>query len=826
MTDYERQIELEISMAGLGAERFQSAFNKNMEAGRGTSTAAGNTLVKNAVRPLSDAITHFVEGIYAGKVGRRATAAILIHELDINAVSLVVTRVILNKLLSKKKVAFTMLALQVANAVEDEARFTSFERDAGPLFKTIERKAEGEGADIGHKRRVLTYAMGKYDIPWDRWGRTDKLQLGWKMIELFCDVTGLAEVVQGAQSADKHSSADQYLVQLTEKCAKWVEASALKGTELAQFFMPTVIPPKPWEGLSGGGYWSNAIRPLSLVKRARKEHRELLKTADLSVVYKGLNAIQNTAWQINPQVLAVMREYISLGSTYAGLVPLEDIPLPNKPHDIDTNEQAAKEWRWAARDIHNDNYQRKLARKGQCDLMELVKRFEHEPRIYFPHNVDFRGRAYPIPNLLHPQGTDVVKGLLRFADGVPLGDDGARWLMIHGANCYGVDKVSFDDRVKWVRDHTQLILWSAEDPIANRWWTEADSPWCFLAFCFEFRDGMIANGKGEEFVSRIPVALDGSCNGLQHFSAMLRDTIGGKAVNLTNSPTPQDIYQRVADVATAKLRLIASTVAMDDPLQKKDAPTPHDKKRWAEGWVYFGLNRKLTKRPVMVLPYGGTPRSCYQYVGEAVAERIKGGQDHNFGDELKKATGYLSSTVWDSIGDVVVAARQAMEWLQHVSRQMSKANRPLIWKTPSGFIAYQDIRDMRCRRVKTKLHGKVIYPKLYDETDNINGAKQATSVSPNFVHSYDAAAMFLTLAMLVDAGVTSFAMIHDSYGTHAGRATWLANALRQAFVTMYQGDALSDFLSMMDTDDLEIKPRPPMGDLDITEVLNAAYFFA
>src|SRR3546814_16441857 len=49
-----------------------------------------------------------------------------------------------------------------------------------------------------------------------------------------------------------------------------------------------------------------------------------------------------------------------------------------------------------------------------------------------------------------------------------------------------------------------------------------------------------------DLVSRIPVALDGSCSGLQHFSAMLRDEEGGAAVNLLPAERPQDVYKRVA----------------------------------------------------------------------------------------------------------------------------------------------------------------------------------------------------------------------------------------------------------------------------------------
>ena len=56
------------------------------------------------------------------------------------------------------------------------------------------------------------------------------------------------------------------------------------------------------------------------------------------------------------------------------------------------------------------------------------------------------------------------------------------------------------------------------------------------------------------FGPRYLFALDGTCNGLQHYSAMLRDPVGGAAVNLRPSDTPADIYQTVADWVTDALQ--------------------------------------------------------------------------------------------------------------------------------------------------------------------------------------------------------------------------------------------------------------------------------
>ena len=59
---------------------------------------------------------------------------------------------------------------------------------------------------------------------------------------------------------------------------------------------------------------------------------------------------------------------------------------------------------------------------------------------YFPHSLDFRGRAYPIPPHLNHVGSDLCRGLLLFAEGKPLGERGLFWLKVHLANLMGQDK--------------------------------------------------------------------------------------------------------------------------------------------------------------------------------------------------------------------------------------------------------------------------------------------------------------------------------------------------------------------------------------------------
>lgn len=112
----------------------------------------------------------------------------------------------------------------------------------------------------------------------------------------------------------------------------------------------------------------------------------------------------------------------------------------------------------------------------------------------------------------------------------------------------------------------------------------------------------------------------------------------------------------------------------------------------------------------------------------------------------------------------------------------------------------------------------------------IDKRKQGSGISPNWVHSMDAAHMQLTVSRCHDEGIRSFSLIHDSYGTHAGNAWAMAQFLREEFVKMYgDHDVLAEFgreITAMLPEGTQLPPLPEKGSLDLSQVLESAFFFA
>lgn len=806
-----RELALEEEMVNLGAKRFWDNIQRFKEGKQESQTVYGAALTREGIIPMRDAIKAMLDAD-ATKKGKKHVATKYLQMVDPEVTAFIAIRVVLDSITVHNVVQSTAIA--IGTALEDEVRFQVFARENKALFNKVSDDLDKRGYATSRKRVVLIHSMrkaaakGQDNLEWKHWDRTDKFHLGYKCIDLLVQSTGMIEVITTHPSKN-HSMT---YVEATAKTMQWISGKTAQCELLSPAYLPTIIPPKPWTNPFDGGYHSKAIKPLRLVKTRHKNYlEELYHRADsMPLVYEAINAVQATPWRVNAAVLKVMQQVWECGFEAGDLPSQQDIPLPPKPADIATNKEARVTWKREAAKIYTKNIKLRSRRMQQVKLLWLAEKFQSEAAIYFPHQLDFRGRLYAVPSYLNPQGSDMGKALLEFGEGKPVGEMGLRWLMIHAANCFGADKCSLDNRVKWTRDHLEGIVATALDPMAERWWTEADKPWQFLAVCFEIHAAII----NPDYVSHLPVSVDGTCNGLQNFSAMLRDEIGGAATNLLPSALPQDIYARVAEVTRGK---VAAEAQAGDSL--------------AQGWLSFGFDRKATKRPVMVLPYGGTLYSARQYLMEYVEDRCAKDEVAPWGEQHFIASSYLAKHVWTSIGEVVVAARAAMDWLQAAASLAAAEELPVNWTTPVGFPVLQAYPNMKMRRVETMLGQSTVKHLLQEEMDTLDRGRQSSGIAPNFVHSMDAACLMLSVHRCREAGIHSFGMVHDSYGTHAADMEQMSVCLREAFVEMYQQDVLGSFRGSIAAGLSEkalgkLPPVPAKGKLDLEMVKQSVYFFA
>ncbi len=802
------QVKLEADMMGMGERRYNENLKKNREKGREGNTSYGSHLIRAAIPKMVEAFTAVVD---SNKPGPRARASKYLEQVDLDIAAFITAKHILNGVAFKKPV--TPVAYSLGCAIEDEVRFTIFRNKHPGFWKWMLK--DTETANTTHKSRVFRVASKESESEevWSKWDRNDLIHLGLKCIDIFIETTDLVELT--TLEFTKHRKT--LYLSATPATIDWIRRKNEYMVSLDPVYLPTVIPPKEWTGAYGGGYYTPAIRPLKLIKTRNRTYLDEInnRPEEMKQVLDSINNIQNVGWKVNTKVLEVMEEAWELDLDLGKLPLRSGIEFPVCPLGKDEKYKEASEakqvqfkaWKRQMTQLHKLNVKLKSKILMASKIMNTANKFKDQDAFYFPHQFDFRGRIYAVPMYLQPQGNDLAKGLLTFAEGKAItNNEQADWLGVQGANTWGYDKASLADRAMWAYLHTNQVKAVVQDPITNQWWADADKPWQFLAWCFEWA-AYIEQGFG--FKSSLPIALDGSCNGLQHFSAMLRDSTGGAAVNLTPTDEPQDIYQEVANKTIELLKA-----------DKGESP-------YSERWLQWGVGRKDTKRSVMIVPYSGTLHSSNTYIVERVQERLEAGEEDIWGEDKMKAAMYLGKLVWQAIDETVVAARGAMKWLKETAKILSKEELPVNWTTPDGFHVLQAYACRKSGQIKTVLGEKIYRLRVDTEIEALDKGKQASGISPNFVHSLDATALRMTVNACANQGVTNLSLIHDSYGTCAADTLVLAATLRDEFVMIYQEDVLEKFKQEVEVVlDEPLPATPPKGDLDIEVVRDSQFFFA
>lgn len=852
----EEQIELEKKMTQCSIDNYRNELEKNKQKGNFGCTSIATKLISRILENYTQAIKKYVEDYSKGKAVRSTMAAEVITRLnDIDSVAYLTSKIILNAIFSRD--SSQKMYKAIGQGIEDEYKMRAFKNENSHYYKSIQEDLNKRGAKANRKKNITTGVFNKrLDFHLDQWTVTEKFQTGLVLTRIFVESTGLCEF------EERYEKRKHYKILIpTQELVDWIENTNEKLEVMQPFFLPMVCPPKEWTDILEGGYISPYLKKNKLVKNNNKDYLKKLSTASMPKVYEAINHIQATSWQINQNVLNVVKELWEIGKAVAELPDREDealIPYPYPEKDTKTDSytqeeiEVIKKWKRETYEIHKRNVQKRSVRILTSQILRIAEQFKNYEKIYFPYQMDFRGRLYPIPVLLQPQGSDLSKGLLRFAEGKPVDENSIKWLQIHGANVYGYDKESYEKRIEWVKTRVDEIKSYAENPLLNRGWTEADKPFQFLAFCFEYRDYL---DNPTEFRTHIPIQLDGTCNGLQHYSALLKDPVGGAAVNLVNTEKPSDIYAKVAERLEEKLKEIKNDSKNNgrnsgdnngDTHSSSECITSNrdtssnsgiNPKILAAQWLDLGINRKLTKRPVMVLPYGGTLLSCREYIGEYLTDNYSPNfiwEHFKIGDNPTdcnyKVSVWLSKYLWESIQETLQAATVGMAYLRKLSRVLTNQKQYLEWLTPAGLLVRQAYPTRKQKEIKTELYGSIIKIRVNVDNDSLlDSQRQVNGICPNFIHSLDAACLMLYILKCKKAGINSIMSVHDCYGTHASDTEESAKFLREAFVEIYRQPILEQFtediLMLADTENTDIPELPESGDLDIEGVLTSDYFF-
>ena len=812
------QLAWEERMIQHGVERFRAQQDKAIVGDRAHETRAGSTMLRNYVLQISDHIQLYLAGKHPD--GRRRNKyAKLLATLNTDKAAMFCLKAIIGTLYNPK--SLQTIAVHVGRCVEDDIRFTKFEAEYKVYYDELIRSFErGNTKSYDHKRNVLSVKSRDKGMEWEAWDRDTLFGVGSLVVSLLMEVCDLVEV----KHIHRKGGRQEAFIAPTDACVQWVMSNNALNEVSSPDLMPCIIPPADWTSPTDGGFYSAPLRTRSPLVKNKWRTRPEVAEAEMPGVLAAINGMQRTGWRVNARVLAVLRDVwhnnLQIGMPRSDPYEIPPSPLAAEVKVADLVEgdprlAAFEDWKNTARELHTMERERRAHNLAVARTVRIAGDMSAFDAFWYVYQCDFRGRVYSTTSGLSPQGTDHSKGLLEFGTAKPMGERGWFWFRVHGANKFGNDKLDYDERVQWVDDNREHWLSVARDPLSARdVWKDADKPFQFLAWCFEYADAV---SDPMNYCSRLPIALDGSCNGLQHFSAMLRDPIGGAAVNLVPSSKPADIYQEVGDVCTRKLKGLR---ALNN---EEHAGAANWLAMFQHVWGEERMNRKLPKKPVMTLPYGSTSQACTETIFRWTQDTAP--------DFFDKSTAfrhalYLSPRLWASIGEVVVAARQAMDWLQNCASILAKEGHPIRYNTPLGFPVRQAVHKYTTRQIESQINGR-LQLRIATDTDELDPRKQRQGSSPNFVHSIDATHLTMCVLAGLQLGIDSFAMIHDDFGVHACDTEVWHGVIRQEFVKLHGNhDLLKSFKDQHEEQFGIVLPELPCrGTLDLDAVLASPYFF-
>jgi DNA-directed RNA polymerase len=665
-----------------------------------------------------------------------------------------------------------------------------------------------------------TVSFEKCDIPLPA-----RTKLGAMCVELFLQSSSLTVTVDDPKTGKKLSRSMAafhhqvgfyqgkklgYLVPHHELMAKLRTESVHSINSVR---LPMVVEPKPWLSYDEGGYYTipqKVVRQKAGDYAQRAYAQSAIENGDMKKVLAGLDGLGRVPWQINAPVFEVMAQVWNSGETLGGLLGEQTgLERPTEP-PADAPYQERMRWTKALQQYENAKGGLHSQRCFQNFQLETARALLNEKKIFFPHSVDFRGRAYPIPPILNHIGSDLARGLLKFANGKELGTVGLQWLKIHLANLYGFDKASLREREQFAMDNINEIYDSATNPLdGRRWWASAEDPWQCLACCIELKNAFDSPDP-TRYLSQQPVHQDGTCNGLQHYAALGGDEAGARQVNLEPSDRPQDIYTGVAE-------LVKEMVA-------KGAADGNAAAQFIDGHI----TRKVVKRTVMTNVYGVTFMGAKKQVEDELEAIFPNFQPTGKISSLAVVALYVAHKIFEALGQIFNGAQEIQYWLgecgdrittsitaeqiKRIQRRYeglepvpydSKYTQPktlsksminklnknmetfqtgIIWTTPLKMPIVQPYRKEGIQKIRTNIQDITVSKR--SQTDAVDKRKQLQAFPPNFIHSLDATHMILSALKANEMGL-DFAAVHDSFWTHAADIPNLNVILRDAFVRMH-----------------------------------------
>lgn len=805
--------------------RGQERYNKRNSKISGSQQEVPHQELRKVLPAVSGRLARLIEEEQIGVGKRKAWADVLIG-LDTDILSYIGLNCMYDTVVRLN--TLTQCMLVIGNKIHQEMWAKGLQEFDKDLYKRLEKQVTKDHSSERYRSKAMRIIASKEGYRGDTWDKPMKIHVATPVVNAVLEACNIFDVF-----ITNDGSKTRRYIGLTKEAEKLIEDRKLEASWASPMYGPMIVKPKPWTSFDTGVYLDPMVAAnIKLVRRHLAAQARLMrnqfKDGQIPAYVEALNAVQETPLKINTSIVDAVEWAIETNQVFAKFPEVKPPAIPEMPAEDDDVSEDFRRVRRAERKEWWTKKRECVANLAVIDSdLRTAKEMAEYEQFFLGWSFDFRGRMYPVSHFNYHRD-DHVKAMFLFARGKKLTEDSEGWLYIHLANTGDFNKVSkksLDERIQWVQDNHDQIMSVAEDYKATfDYWSTADKPFQFLASCFEYKK--LQEQGIEHYVCHMPISLDGTNSGVQHYAAALRSSDDGHMVNLVPDDKCQDVYQVVANEVNRRLK--------------------EDGSEEAQRWLDFGVGRSTVKRNVMTYGYSSIERGFGdQLIDDLMAPLRKSvayGQipEHPFGDkrEQERMARWLAKVNYESVQSVIKSVSEGMKFLQAYSHKLASEAKAVHWTSPSGFPVVQKYTKFTGKRVKIFLYDREL-KKLQQSRLNIqienefahDKRKASSGVAPNFVHSLDAAHMHLTILYALQNGVKDFFLIHDSFGTTCDQMGVFYYCIRRAFVNMYEDQCVFENFEAEARDQLEnpneeLPPVPTKGDLDIKSILDSEYCFS
>lgn len=479
--------------------------------------------------------------------------------------------------------------------------------------------------------------------------------------------------------------------------------------KLSMFLPPMITTPDAWTNNHNGGYYTSKEHVI-LGDRFNKHNKEL----NLHV----LNILQDVKYVL-------------------------DMDIASEPDTIDLESIDPKHQEQA-----KANFEQMLKENS------LVYDMYKDQEFSFVFQYDKRGRIYSKGYHINIQGNPYRKAMLKFAKKEKLTDRGWYWLKVDLANAYGLDKETFDVRVKFIDDNIDDIL-----RCPDHWIAKADEPLLFKSALKSYKESLKTG------YSNHIVRLDATSSGPQIMSVVMRDKIAMKYLNVLGQERT-DYYTLVAKQTYERTK--GSSIWGDNP-----------------SWKDI---RSQTKKATMTFYYNSTAKP-----------------EEFFGKDTKELHEYYSV-----IKELTQGACKLQDIINSLWDDTKDTNE---WYLPDNHLSYCPVRKTKKTKIEVKemRQGTAVFN--FMATVHQAGHEEYRSLAPNVVHSLDAFVCRTIIEMLSEQGI-EVSPIHDSFGVHANHCDALRKVYRNLMARLYREDIIDDILSQIADKEISLDKFPYETDIE------------